>query len=43
MPLIEQVILENNVQIAFIAEVDGDENLVDVTIAGYKTVIAQPK
>ena len=40
---IEQVINDNNAQVAFIAEVDADENLADVTIPGYETVIAQPK
>ena len=43
LPEIEKVIRENNVQVAFIAEVDGDEHLVDVNIRDYETVIAKPK
>ena len=37
------MIKDNNAKVAFISEVDGDENLVDVNIPGYETIIAQPK
>ena len=43
LPLIEELLEEHNVKIAFVSEVDQDSNLATITIPGYQTVIALPK